>query len=629
MIFSVYKNKLIVFLIIFIGFSTFLYQPKEILAANPGSILSSGRYASLQDGTQVDFGCGSTFCDVKVYDDKLTGRFYIPIPEGPFVDLFTTNTLFQVKNNGAGILSGAALGLAPGGGAGEIGPVLFNSPPFKVTINPNTGEFSGYAFSSAIGTIKFECPGASCVITDWRPAGLGAGASGSYLPIDGKCGNANTKVYSVVSAIPVSDYCVSGAGGATPVSGSGTAIDPWVWNCLGLYSGTQSSSCKATKTPIVVPVSVKDLCPSILGIQTKLPCTPKVVTPVTPTQPIIEPEIPTPIEVPIYIPPVVTTPLSPVAIPYDPQPVLNIIILLGLLAGIPAALIGTLFFHSKFSNLSFIPTRITQLFKQAFLKPKRFWGTVYDSTTGESVDPVKIYLRDVTGVNITSTTTDMYGRYGFSLEKGIYKIYVKGRNYSFPSTKLFGKTKDDFYDDLYTGGDIVINEKFQNLKLNIPIDTDKPVAFLTPSQKIKKAQRLIRSEKWVRNITGALFGLGFIFSGIASFFTMSIYNFILLGVYVLIVVLRKVGVFKYLPKGSIALADGEPASYVKVKAYLTGAPSETAMIVTDRYGRYYLPVPNGVYVIKIDANTKMGYLTAMTSNPITVEEGAINKDFKF
>ncbi len=62
-----------------------------------------------------------------------------------------------VSNDGAGDLSGFAWGQ-------NVGWIDFDG----VSINPNTGKFSGTATGALVGTITFDCPAFCDVQTDWR-----------------------------------------------------------------------------------------------------------------------------------------------------------------------------------------------------------------------------------------------------------------------------------------------------------------------------------------------------------------------------------------------------------------------------------------------------------------------------
>jgi len=64
-----------------------------------------------------------------------------------------------------------------------VGWINFKPSDGQVTIDPDTGEFDGYAWAENVGWIHFRNSGANAysVLADWR----GSGGSGGniYLPV--------------------------------------------------------------------------------------------------------------------------------------------------------------------------------------------------------------------------------------------------------------------------------------------------------------------------------------------------------------------------------------------------------------------------------------------------------------
>jgi len=122
-----------------------------ILLVFSASIDSTYKFAWGENIGWINFN--PTYGNVQVFDDKLTG--YAWSANYGWINLSPTNG--GVHNDGNGNLSGYAWGE-------NLGWIDFSN----VKINPNTGEFSGYAVILKDGSkINFDC--ANCKVkTDWR-----------------------------------------------------------------------------------------------------------------------------------------------------------------------------------------------------------------------------------------------------------------------------------------------------------------------------------------------------------------------------------------------------------------------------------------------------------------------------
>ena len=132
--------------------TVFLSAFSFVFAANIGGTNST---ANLEiDNTDVDFDCEG--CDVTVTDTEMQGTIWGE--SLGWVNLQPADG--GVENTRFGVLTGTAWGATSGW-------VDFTG----VFIDPATGDFSGTANSQNRGAITFECPGSSCVNTDWRSEG--------------------------------------------------------------------------------------------------------------------------------------------------------------------------------------------------------------------------------------------------------------------------------------------------------------------------------------------------------------------------------------------------------------------------------------------------------------------------
>jgi len=103
---------------------------------------------------------------------------------------------------------------------------------------------------------------------------------------------------------------------------------------------------------------------------------------------------------------------------------------------------------------------------------KDVWGIVYNSKTNKPVPFVILRLFEAsTKKLITSTVTDLEGRYGIPADNGEYYIEAKHHDYSFPSKvgvdKIISTMKS-----IYTGGNFAISSS-SSIDFNIPLDPNE------------------------------------------------------------------------------------------------------------------------------------------------------------
>jgi hypothetical protein len=285
------------------------------------------------------------------------------------------------------------------------------------------------------------------------------------------------------------------------------------------------------------------------------------------------------------------------------------------------------------ADLLLIPLRLWALLMAAFgiKKRNRPWGTVYDSVTKQPIDPALVVLHDQSGKVVQNAITDMDGRYGFAtLDPGVYTLTANKSHYSFPSEVLAGKTHDELYTDLYFGGEVTVDEENSLIVKNIPLD---PKDF-DWNEFVKSQQNLVhfysRREWWWEKITTWMFRAGFAITIFATIVTYAPYNFVTLGLYILLAILR---VYKIRSNvyGHVKEKDsGRPLSFAIITIYYDAAAEiKIATRVADKNGRYYCLVPNGRYLAKIERkNADQSYTTVYTSAPFDVTNGIISQTFE-
>lgn len=291
---------------------------------------------------------------------------------------------------------------------------------------------------------------------------------------------------------------------------------------------------------------------------------------------------------------------------------------------------ATIAFVSPISlpELFLLPIRLMGLILTAFGWKKRNppWGVVYDSVTKQPLDPAYVVLKDLQGKNISSAITDLDGRYGFLAEPGFYKITANKTNYLFPSQKLFGKTRDELYDNLYFGDQIEI-KRGEVITRNIPLDSLK----FDWNEFVKQNRGLTRFySRWdslIRKISDTIFVIGFIIAVIAFFSAPYPYNTIILGLYLFLTLLRILGVKPKQFGYAIDRISGMPLAFAIIRIEDPYLNREMGHRITDKYGRYFCLVPRGKYYVKIEKKNDDGsYSLVHTSSIIDASKSGIIKN---
>ena len=608
------KNKIVFFFIIIL-FSIFFNTLNA--SETSGTILSSYSTANLCEDapcsatatSSINFGSFTTQSNrnVTVEDTGLSGYIWgesfgwvvlncantVASGGGAGSGCSSTNDNFKVANDGEGNLSGYAWGNATGWISFNCSNATpnncANNDNFKVTIN-SSGQFSGYAWSQNFGWIKFDCSvSTACVTTDCGPASSRAGTS------------------------------------TTPTTGS---------------SPNSPTAPKPTfPIPPPLPPTIPPIIPLIPIVQPVLPS----ILPDTPSIPKGQ-EIPRQnsntiidqIKIDLDFFKKITSNLFNTIKNILDSKLGNIIAktisTVGIISGLTVSLISSLFLNPlSFAELFLLPVRLWGLLMTALGLRKRNkpWGTVYDSITKQPLDPAYVVLQDLQGNEVATSITDLDGRYGFLLSPGTYKIIANKTNYIFPSVKLFGKTQDELYNDLYFGDVINISEEGGIIGKNIPLD---PIKF-DWNEFEKNKQGLMRFYKkrdlWIARVSNILFTFGFIISAIALLVTPEIYNILTFSMYCILLVLKKTAL-KPKPYGVVVeKSSGLPLPFAIVRVFKEGGDREFIHKVTNKIGKFLCLVPNGRYFVTIEKKMSSDtYIKVYTSEVMDITNGYIKKIFE-
>ncbi len=582
----------------------------------------------------------------------------------------STNGSFKVANDKEGHLTGYAWG--ENAGWINFGP-FSNNIASKVFIN-NIGEFNGYAWSQNFGWIKFQCPDANyCVKTDWRPQHTRPGCSdGIDNDSDGLIDSAdpgchtdsnpsNQNSYNPTDAIEFSNNgsetttsgSESGTGtgesgtgtGGTNGTGSGTSGSGTSGGAGGTGTNGESTTGTGeggTTTGNAISTGITTITEKLVSILDTIgrsvtyffggnPDEGRDIGTLINQSPIVGEVIQTLIDATRgaghAISQAARTTLGQIIIMTIVISVVALGLLFGILISIGAALfIGPL----SFSEFFLIPSRFRNvLFASLGLRKHRHeLGTIYDSITKTPLDPSYVTLMDMQGKEISTSITNINGRYGFLVAPGTYQISVHKTNYSFPSIKLAGQENDEIYNDLYFGGPIEIGEDGSITK-NIPLD---PTNFdWNNFAAIKKTTIQLSAShfRWLVPVANVIFNAGLVLSTLAFIALPNGYNTLLFLVYGTLYVLKHT-VLKPRSIGSVKeKTSGKPLAFAVVRVFSLGVDQEVAHTVTDKLGVYHLTVPKGTYYVKIEKkNPDESYSLTYTSEPLMAKKGTITSHFK-
>jgi len=276
-----------------------------------------------------------------------------------------------------------------------------------------------------------------------------------------------------------------------------------------------------------------------------------------------------------------------------------------------------------------IPFRLWSLLLAALGLKKRNkpWGVVYDSITKQPLDPVYVSLQDINGKEISSSITDIDGRYGFLSVPGTYKVVPQKTNYVFPSKKLAGRFNDEFYQDLYFGETLDVSTE-ETIVKNIPMD---PLNFDWNEFAKNKGHFFnfySKKEVLFTRIANWLFNIGLVLAVVALLVAPEPYNIIIFVLYVFLFILRKTS-FKKKAHGKLMDKNtGDPLSFAFVRVFSIATNVEISHKVADKMGRYFCLVPKGKYYVQIEKkNLDESYSVVYKSEPIEVENGILNRVF--
>ncbi len=234
-------------------------------------------------------------------------------------------------------------------------------------------------------------------------------------------------------------------------------------------------------------------------------------------------------------------------------------------------------------------------FSVGFLKKKRKpWGVVYDSKTKQPLDPVVITLTGQDG-KTHQVVSDMYGRYDFIVEPGLYKLRASKTDYAFPSAIVRSQADEMIYDNILVTETITVTDK-DTVRYNIPMD------MLSPDwNQLEKVRMGIKGPNplWTL-LTRVAYYCGIVWSYVAVILNPSFSNAVVTAVFTLYAIYR-VLYDRYNAWGTVTGSDGNPKAGAIVHLVNPKFPNLAGnKAVTDKWGRYNFLVGKGTYQVKVE-----------------------------
>jgi hypothetical protein len=173
---------------------------------------------------------------------------------------------------------------------------------------------------------------------------------------------------------------------------------------------------------------------------------------------------------------------------------------------------------------------------------------------------------------------------------------------------------------LYNGKEISIKEDHIMLS-NIAMKSEN----MNWQEYAAKKSKQYKS-KWSivkRYLFASIYFIGFVATAIITYFYPSIFNFVMLGVYILLFVYQKF--FSKKKYGIIETQSGKPIPFAIVNLYDKETNAKQNFAVTDSIGRYYLLSDNGKYNLKAKGQPVSGTRFEKVGD-IHVTDGIVRKD---
>ncbi|MCA9379587.1 carboxypeptidase regulatory-like domain-containing protein, partial [Candidatus Dojkabacteria bacterium] len=239
-------------------------------------------------------------------------------------------------------------------------------------------------------------------------------------------------------------------------------------------------------------------------------------------------------------------------------------------------------------------------------KRKHNWGIVLDNSNNAPVAFASIIVTKE-GKTIATATTDLQGKYGFVLDKGVYQLYINHSDYV------------DYLKDIVVRYDAEVLAQDIELTPKLQTDFDTSLGWL-----YFRFKRFLSKNLFILNTL--IFSIGFVYTIFAITNAMTVLNYAILTLYLFQILLMIVFyLFRDKDLGQVLDSQtGEPLAGAIIRIFDNERQLDVA--ITDIQGRYSIYLEPGEYYLKVNF---AGYVfpTANATNVITNKTG--EKLFKF
>jgi hypothetical protein len=234
---------------------------------------------------------------------------------------------------------------------------------------------------------------------------------------------------------------------------------------------------------------------------------------------------------------------------------------------------------------------------------KKYWGIVFDVNDSKVIPFVIVELRDSTGNLIDRTVTDLEGRYGLNSNlAGLYSLSVKAAGYQMYSREITLSKNEEIIED-------------------VPLVKDNSTQLTAIKQFLYYRKNELFT--FTRRIYSFLVILGFIFTVYATIVSPILFNYILLGVYVIMLGLQLIRLARGRKVRTRVLDEaGMPVDRTTVRVYSANKLEDIAL--SNIYGRIRFRSSKGVKDIYAQ---RVGYTNYHGKHSV-IANGNLNKDIQ-
>lgn len=226
---------------------------------------------------------------------------------------------------------------------------------------------------------------------------------------------------------------------------------------------------------------------------------------------------------------------------------------------------------------------------------KKSIGYAYNAATKKPLSRVVLRLIEVqTKKVVDAVVTDARGVFRFYARAGQYVIQAVHPGFSFPS-HIVKTDQDGSFGNVYMGEEFRIAADNDQIRISIPLD---PIDSKELFMHFSSFKELLLMSMGI--LSQIIFYGGFVYSLYASMVYPHVFNFTVLAVYVVLLII-KVALYLSVPKtmGKVCNEEGQPLGGVELGLFDSEFNTLLYRTFTSKEGTYCFAVSPGVYYISI------------------------------